>query len=211
MNNPQFEPAEFDQWAARYDAEAQSEAGFPFDGYARVLETIARLAAVKDGDTVLDLGAGTGMLSALLAEQGARLWCLDFSEAMLEIARRRLPSAAFAVADIRGDWPPEFQRRFDAVVSAYTFHHFPLAEKVALIERIRRDALLPGGRLVIGDIAFADAAAQDAARLQAGDEWEQEYYWLAGETLPALAAKGIRARFVPVSAVAGVFDIESRD
>jgi putative AdoMet-dependent methyltransferase len=70
------------------------------------------------------------------------------------------------------------------------------------------DHLLPGGRLVIGDITFPDAAAQDAARRRLGDEWDEEHYWLADDALRALAAAGLHAAFTPISYCAGVFLIQ---
>jgi putative AdoMet-dependent methyltransferase len=197
-----FNPTEFDDWAATYDAETLL-GGFPFDGYERVLETIT-LAVEPTGD-VLDLGAGTGSLSARIAARGPRLWCLDFSPKMLEIAQRRLPQARFAQADLRDAWPAAFQRRYHAVVSAYTFHHFVLEEKIDLVRRLLRDHLLRGGRIVIGDISFPNIAALDAARREAGPAWDEEYYWLADETLPAL---GGRARYTQISSCAGVYVIE---
>lgn len=179
--------------------------GFPFEGYEDVLQTAACLADAAPGDAVLDLGAGTGNLAVLLAAQGAQLWCLDFSADMLAKAQEKLPEAAFARADLRAEWPPAFQRRFAAVVSGYTFHHFPLTEKVAQIRRLLEHYLQPGGRLVIADITFPDAAAQEACARQLGSDWEQEYYWLADEALRAFAAAGWQAEYQQISPCAAVF------
>ena len=165
---------------------------------------------VKFGEAVLDLVAGTGNLAALLAAQGGEMWCLDFSAEMLARARIKLPNAQFALADARGRWPADFERRYHAIVSGYTFHHFPLDEKVSLARRLLSDHLLPGGRLVIGDIAFSGAAAQEAYRLAMGDAWDQEYYWLADEALAALHAAGLEASWTKISSCAGVFTIENQ-
>ena len=203
----EFDPAEFDEWAASYDEETRAESGFPFEGYTRILARIA--AAVQPAGDILDLGAGTGTLSALLARRGARLWCLDFSEKMLAIARGKLPDAQFAVVDARGPWPSTFRRRYSAIVSAYTFHHFPLTEKIALLRGLLNDHLLPNGQLAIGDISFLTAAARNAYRARAGSEWDEEYCWLADETLPALTAEGWQVSYEQVSPCAGVYVIAS--
>lgn len=208
MAETEFHPDEFDTWAGSYDEDVTGS-GFPFDGYQHVLQTVAQRANIAPGDAVLDLGAGTGNLARLLAEQGGVLWCLDFSAEMLARARQKLPpTTAFAQADLRGAWPPEFRRRYQAIVSAYTFHHFPLEEKVELIAHLLEDYLVPGGRLVIGDIAFPDAAAQDALAREVGPEWEQEYYWLADRAMLAFTAAGWQAGYTQVSRCAGVFVIQ---
>lgn len=203
----QFFPSEFDDWAESYDSNTQDETGFPFDGYSRVLQLLVDEASVAPGSLVLDLGAGTGNLAALFEEHGCQVWGLDFSEKMLEIARLKLPKAVFAHADIRDRLPNSFPQRYHAVVSAYTFHHFPLKEKVHLVKRIVEENLHPGGRLVIGDLMFRDAADEDALRRAMGEEWEQEYFWLADEAVAALAAAGISARFRKISSCAGVLTI----
>lgn len=203
----QFHPEEFDDWAAGYDESASTDRGFPFDGYSQVLQTIVDLAAAQPGHSVLDLGIGTGNLALPFAARGCAVWGLDFSANMLALARRKLPHAVLGQVDLRAAWPPAFQRRFDRIVSGYTFHHFPLAEKAALVQRLLDDHLSPGGRIVIGDIAFLDAAGEDALRRRLGAAWEQEYYWLADETLAALSAAGISARFIKMSSCAGIFVI----
>jgi len=207
MDN-RFQPAEFDDWAARYD-ESTADSGFPFDGYARLLHTILDLAEPQPGQAVLDLGIGTGNLALPFARRGCAIWGLDFSANMLAIASQKLPQATLAQVDLRQPWPPAFQRRFDCIVSGYTFHHFLLEEKVPLVQRLLDEHLAPGGRLLIGDIAFRDAAAEDVLRRALGPEWEQEYYWLADEALAAFTAAGIPAAFIEISSCAGIFAIHA--
>lgn len=201
-----FPPSEFDEWAPRYDESVQS-ADFPFTGYPQVLRTIFDLAALPPGSSVLDLGTGTAALAALFSDAGCRVWGIDFSEEMLIRARAKQPAVAFARADLRDPLPPGFPLRYDAIVSGYTFHHFPLPEKIAIVRRLLDKNLPAGAPLLIGDIAFPTAAAEDDVRRALGDDWEQEYYWLADKTLPALAAAGLVARFHAVSNCAGVFQI----
>ena len=206
-----FPPGDFDAWADHYDHSVLESGSFPFYGYGQVLEIILNLSQARPGDSILDLGTGTGNLAALFSNLGCQVWGLDFSAQMLVRARRKLPQAVFGLADLRVEWPLEFQRRFHEVVSGYTFHHFTLEEKVSLIRRLFAEYLLPGGRVIIGDVAFENASAQDQLHLSLGDEWEDEFYWIADEMLDALATAGLRSEFYKISACAGVFHISHSD
>ncbi len=207
MLNDPYPSQDFDEWAASYDASVMRNSGFPFDGYRQVHECILSQAQARPGMSVLDLGCGSGNLALLFAEQGCQLWCSDFSPAMLRLAQAKLPGAQFVLADLRAAWPAALERRFDRIVSAYVFHHFELEEKVRLLSMLVEKHLSPHGRVVIGDIAFQDRAAWEAARANAGDEWEEELYWDAGLALPALRAAGLMAHFIQVSQYGGVFTL----
>lgn len=200
-----YPSSDFDEWAPTYDESVRSENGFPFEEYETVLKMILRLAPPEPGARVLDMGIGTGNLARLYADQGCSIWGLDFSAKMLEIAHSKIPGLVCGKADLRREWPPEFDLHFDRIVSAYTFHHFTLDEKRTLVQRILNESLAENGILVIGDIAFQDAAAQEASRVRLGSDWEQEEYWLADETISAFHAAGINCRFTPVSYCTGVF------
>ncbi len=200
--NPSFE---FDAWAPHYNQNIKDNSGFPFDGYSAVLKTIVDFCAPPSDAAVLDLGIGTGNLAQLFEQKGCEIWGLDFSIEMLALAQLKLPKARLSQVDLRDTWPPEFQRTFDFIVSAYTFHHFTLNEKIDLVNRLLKENLAPGGKLVIGDIAFLDAGEQDLLRRSLGTKWEQEYYWLADETSASFKAAGINASFIKISSCAGVF------
>jgi putative AdoMet-dependent methyltransferase len=200
-----FPPSEFYSWAKSYDDSINDGSGFPFDGYYNVLKTIIQLSGAKEGDEVIDLGTGTGNLAARFAAIRSRVWGLDFSREMLERARQKLHQAVFAQADLRSEWPPEFQRKFDHIVSAYTFHHFPLGEKVRMVRHLLEHYLESGGSLVIADLAFQNAVEQEQMRHKLGEEWEDEFYWIADETFAVFWEEGVRGIFTKVSSCAGVF------
>ena len=200
-----FPASEFDEWAETYDASVSINQ-FPFYGYPDLLRQIVLLAEPHPGQSVLDLGTGTGNLAQLFAHRKCQLWCTDFSEPMLEKARQKLPEAHFALHDLRLPLPAEFQRPFDCIVSAYVFHHFELDEKVRILRGLLPN-LAPGGRIIIGDISFPDAAAREKVKVAAGDEWEDEFFWRSDEALPALEEAGFKVEYTQVSTCAGIFHI----
>jgi len=199
-----FPPSEFDRWAEAYDRSVTTDQ-FPFHGYQRLLEMVVALAEAKPGLSILDLGTGTGNLAFRFAALGCDLWCSDFSAPMLEKARRKLPAAHFILHDLHLPLPSDLAGPFDRIVSAYVFHHFELDEKIRIVRSLVLERLGPGGRLVIGDIAFPDTAAREKMKIDAGDEWENEFYWLADESVSALQKAGIQAEYIQVSVCAAVF------
>jgi len=200
----QFPASDFDDWAESYDNSVLIDQ-YPFLGYQDVLRRIIVLAEPRPGLSILDLGTGTANLASLFAREGCELWCTDFSEPMLTKARQKLPEAHFLLHDLHTPLPPALERPFDRIISAYVFHHFELVEKASIIQSLASRYLAPGGWIVIGDVAFQNRAALEKFKIEVGKEWEEEYYWLADETIPVLAKIGIRVEYQQVSPCAGVF------
>jgi putative AdoMet-dependent methyltransferase len=198
-----FPHEEFDEWAGSYDTSVAND-HFPFTGYRGVMEQAVTLAQVRPSMSVLDLGTGTGNLAAGFARLGCEMWCTDFSGRMLEQARQKLPQAHYLQHDLRSDLPLEWQGPFDRIVSAYVFHHFELDEKIQLLRGLMPH-LTPGGRMLIGDIAFQNQAALEQVKAEAGEDWEDEFYWLVDRSVPALKKAGLRVSYQQVSSCAGIF------
>lgn len=101
---------------------------------------------------ILDMGAGTGLLSALLLERypAADITLLDLSEKMLAVAQARFSgkrnvrfrTGDYAQADLGGP--------YDLVCSALSIHHLEPGDKRRLFERVYR-VLSPGGIFVNAD------------------------------------------------------------
>jgi trans-aconitate methyltransferase len=96
----------------------------------------------RAGERILDLGCGTGTLTAEIARQGALLTGVDRSAEMIASAREKYAELRFDVAD--GQELP-FTGEFDAVFSNAALHWMPSAEDV--LRGVHR-ALVPGGRFV---------------------------------------------------------------
>ncbi|MGD0112612.1 MAG: class I SAM-dependent methyltransferase [Armatimonadota bacterium] len=202
----------FDDWADSYDDQtAAAQHPFPYGGYDLVLAEVVKQAAASPGQSVLDLGIGTGKLAAKFAELGCSVWGVDFSAEMLAQARAKLPEAVLAQANLMDEWPPLLERRFDRIVSSYVLHEFDLDAKVSLLQRAT-DHLVSGGRIVIGDIAFETVEERDAGRARWHERWDDdEWYWAADEAIPACRTAGIHATYTQVSECGGVFAIAKMD
>ncbi len=98
--------------------------------------------APREGERILDVGCGTGQLTAEIASRGAQVTGLDSSTNMLGQARQNFPGQKFVLADATNFRFPE---PFDAVFSNAALHWVKDAE--AAVESIAL-ALRPGGRFV---------------------------------------------------------------
>src|SRR5215471_2942412 len=119
---------------------------------------IVNLARPSGTDKALDLCCGTGDLAFLMAQHGARVLGLDFSDRMLEVALNRNQRAR------RSDAAPHFvqgdalqlpfpDKSFDIITIAYGLRN--LADIKAGLGEMRR-VMKPGGRLLVLDFGKPD-------------------------------------------------------
>jgi len=123
----------------------------PTEDVTRYAGWVDELAALLPGGArVLDLGCGAGIPATRdLTAHGLKVLGVDFSAVQVRRARRLVPAASFAQADMT-----EISLRrgsLDAVVSFYAVIHVPIADQQRLFPRIR-DWLRPGGYalLIVG-------------------------------------------------------------
>lgn len=125
-------------------------------------EGLLPLLQAQPGERIIDLGCGTGQLTAKIAAAGAIVTGIDSSASMLAEARAAYPAIDFREADARAFDLPE--KPYDAVFSNAVLHWVPQARAVADRCFVH---LRPGGRFVVefgghGNVAGIVAAAQTA-------------------------------------------------
>ncbi|MGN0834301.1 MAG: class I SAM-dependent methyltransferase [Candidatus Spyradosoma sp.] len=153
---------QFNAIAKEYDANRRKFIPCFDEFYGETTDFIAGATATPP-KTILDLGAGTGLLTAFWLRHfpDAEFVLADVAEAMLAVAKERfrgMPNVAFATADYAARLPRE---NADLVVSALSVHHLEHAAKRALFRRVR-DCLPPGGLFVNYDQFRAENAETEA-------------------------------------------------
>lgn len=114
----------------------------------------------REDPRILDLGAGTGLLSAMMLQRypKAEITLLDISEQMLGVARARFASCGnmrYIVADFR-DVP--LGGPYDIICSALSIHHLSSEEKRRLFSRVyvalEEDGIFVNADQVRGETEF---------------------------------------------------------
>lgn len=118
------------------------------ENWWRTFEGVVQEADLR-GRRVLDLGCGTGRLSAALAQQGlARVWGVDASAEMLDVARQKVP-ASVGLKQARAEDLPFRDGWFERVVMWLVVH---LVDRPGAFREVAR-VLVPDGRLAV--VTFA--------------------------------------------------------
>lgn len=143
------------------------------------------------GENILDLGCGTGELTARLAESGATVTGIDSSASMIYSARVHFPHIHFQTANATDFSLP---RRFDAIFSNATLHW--VRDKEAAISRMFHH-LRPGGRLVLemggkGNVSDILTALENTMRSYGYSYTPFWYFPSPGEYCSLLEAAGFR-------------------
>src|SRR3954466_3077222 len=110
-------------------------------------ERAVDLARVGPGDRALDVATGTGDLALELAGRGAEVVGSDFSEGMLEVARRKAPALRWELGNALA--LPYADDDFDAATVGFGARNFSDLER-GLAEMVR--VVRPGGRVVVLEI-----------------------------------------------------------
>jgi trans-aconitate methyltransferase len=152
-------------------------------------QAVLDLLAAQPGEQILDLGCGSGQLTAAIAEAGAAVVGLDSSPEMLEEARSQHPGIEFRLGDA-ADFT--LKAPVDAVFSNAALHWVKNADGAAAC--IRR-ALKPGGRLVAEFGGHGNVQSiVDALRSVLGPVETPWYYPSIGEYATLLERHGLEPR-----------------
>ena len=127
-----------------------------------IVALMIEAAAIRSGDKVLEVGAGSGYAAAVISRIATRLIGIERNHELVEIARHRLVSiGADNVEIVEGDgtkgWPAEAP--YDAILGSASGPHVP----VSLIAQ-----LVPGGRLVMP--VGKSGLAQKLVKVTKGDD-----------------------------------------
>jgi ubiquinone/menaquinone biosynthesis C-methylase UbiE len=148
------------------------------ENWWEVYETLVREGDLA-GHRVLDVGCGTGNLAAALSER-AKVWGVDASPEMLEVARSRAPRVRFKQASAEA--LPFKDGWFERVTMWLVIH---LVERPRVFAEARR-VLAPGGRLAVATFDpsyfglfwfrdyFPSMEEVDRARFPTRDDFERE-------------------------------------
>jgi putative AdoMet-dependent methyltransferase len=186
--------------AADYDHDVRNETDPIRSGYRDVLRWVVQQANIAPRSRVLELGSGTGNLSALIVSC-SELVSVDVSENMEAIAAskvRHLADRRFIKADILEVFGQELGY-FDAVISTYAVHHLTDREKQRLFALIF-DCLLPGGAAAFGDLMVRNSSEKEEKiqlYLAKGDQAtaqsiSEEFFWSLDTAIAELSRLGFK-------------------
>ena len=137
-----FDDAE--KWAKNFDDPARDAWQLP--------DRVIAALHVKPGQSVADIGAGTGYFTIRLAKSAAapKVFAVDIEESMIHYTRQRaakegLKNVTGVVATAAS---PNIPEPVDLILIVDTFHHIP--SRIAYFKDLRK-SLKPGGRLAIID------------------------------------------------------------
>ncbi len=135
------------------------------DAMQKPAEVMAALA-VRPGERIADVGAGSGYFTLRLAEavgDGGRVWALDIRQEMLDHIANRLREAQLTNVELKlvpADDPQLPAGGIDTILMVDTIHY---VQDRASYARKLAAALAPGGRVVVIDFRYDPTAQREFA------------------------------------------------
>jgi len=128
------------------------------------------LKLLPEGGSVLDVGCGAGIKSRYLAEKGYKVIGIDFSEKMIEIAKRELPDLNFEVVDVYE--LDKYPKTFDGIFAHAVLLHIPKNKVMDVLKKMK-SRLNSGGLLYIGVKSMKDDGIEESVVKE--DDYGYEY------------------------------------
>src|SRR5579859_3501983 len=162
--------ATFDAAASLYH---QARPGYPEE----LFDELERLAGLRAGARLLEVGCGTGLATIPLARRGYAITCVEIGRELAVQARRNLAGlpGVRVVREAFETWQPAGRRAYDLVYAATSWHWIDPAIKYARAW----DLLRPGGHLAVWGAAHVVPAGGDPFFREIQDVYDE-----IGESLP---------------------------
>lgn len=156
------------------------------DSWQKPHEVMMALA-IKSGEVVADVGAGTGYFARRFARHTDRVYAIDIAPKLLEIAKKHEPKLEIVVA--AEDDPKLAAGSIDTIFLCNVLHH--IGNRAAYLPKLKK-ALKPGGRIVVlefhkretkvGPPVTERIAQADLVREFAAAGFRQSHEWTMLET-----------------------------
>ncbi|WP_250000156.1 trans-aconitate 2-methyltransferase [Actinoplanes sp. M2I2] len=200
------------RWRTAWD---EVMAGFVpgLDSLEASIGTTAETVLGRPPTRVLDLGGGPGVVAARMAERwpGTRVTLIDIDPVLLTLARDGVPPSVTVLDADLGEpgWTEAAGTGYDLVTAVMTVHYLR-PESIRALYRHCRQAMSPGGLLVVADLipddnlptiteALNPAPGEAAAELA----WTQWWGEAAQAFPPLMAARADVFRHRPPANFAG--------
>lgn len=171
---------------------------------ANNIETLLKMNGLQAGDTLIEMGCGSGHLSACLAQKGYRVTLLDFSRVALEKAKLTFERYGLEGEFILGDLfhVDDSIGKYDFAWNSGVMEHFGDKEIITLMKNI--GSVAEKGILYLVPNSNSIAYLLMRARLMADDEWiyGEEYLRRDYETiLQKLGYGTVRKNYISTAAI----------
>lgn len=196
----------FDLWSNHYDETVEiydSDNEYPFAGYKKILNTIYKCVLESSSKNVLDIGFGTATLTFKLYENGCNIYGQDFSDKMVELAKKKMPNAKLYKGDFSEGLVGELKKqKYDAIIATYSLHHLTDKDKINFIKELL--LLNKGCVIYIGDVAFETRNDLEKCKKKYQEHWDnEEIYFVYDE----IKKEFKNSEFIPYSECAGLIKI----
>jgi len=151
----------YDQWSTQYDSNKNKTRDLDHKVTQEILNT-------RDFRSVLELGCGTGKNTVWLQTKAEKILAVDFSEEMLNIAKKKINSekVAFLKADITKTWDWSSEK-FDLVTCNLILEHI---RELDFIFQQAFSKLEPGGFFFISELHSFKQYIGSKARFESEDQ-----------------------------------------
>ncbi|MCI3028633.1 class I SAM-dependent methyltransferase [Desemzia sp. C1] len=194
----------FTDWATDYDdfvTGEDEEYKEVFSGYDLILQELVK----RSGEFVLELGVGTGNLTRKLLAAGKRVYPIEPSGEMRQLADAKLLGTVDIIDGDMQNFPlPPY--KINTILSSYVFHHLNAGEKAEVLYQYY-DLLEDGGSVVFADTMFIDQDSYDQKTAEAAhnqfyglaEDLKREYYPLIPDLYHSFKDAGFRVSFTQMN------------
>jgi SAM-dependent methyltransferase len=145
---------------------------------SELYDELVRLAQLRPGDRLLEVGAATGKATIPLTHRGFLITCVELGSDLAAEARRNLGESAEIINDSFEAWQPPPQATYDLVFAATAWHWIDPAVRYQKASALLR----PGGHLAFWEATHVFPAGGDPFFREIQDVYNE-----IGEGLPAEA------------------------